>query len=407
MAELRNKTDVFRRIRQDFMQCREARGRLRIFLNKELDKYRRMYSFMQDATVLEYLTFVVGQSAEMQMQELKDPVPSDGKFWRAVFDYDPFKLAPNTHSDLHRYLRMKNLASVPLGLYGGYAKLELVRRVGALPNTETVRNLTELEYAATDSGAISYPDAHPSELVDEKSFRVKDSQDSRLRRFTSLGSVIHVRPDGSWEYTGHALVVDMGEGRGRHPWLVLASEWERASENAEGSFFDHAPAQVAIDDENQPGVLPGGKNRTVVGMIQPMVKSELNILQQFGDDFNFVVRRDPPARAYHPDNPARGPDLAHVMSWYWDPVREVEVCYYKDGKEYMTYDRETKVYTYPSLEKHRNSVAGEFGMFGQLASLEPGGCRSEEDIPTDEDMGPPVQERRISRGGMSSSETTY
>ena len=402
MAELRDKVGVFRRLEHDAKVSQEARGayRLRNFVNKELDKYRRKYSFMQNVTALDYLEFVVGQSAQQQMQELQDPVPTDSEFWRAVYEYKPFELAPNTHSKLYDYLRMKNLASVPLGMYGGYAQLELVRRMGALPNTETIQNLTNLEYAVTDSGAISYPDAHPSDLESDD-YRVRDKDDHRLRRFTSLGLVIHVKSEDSWEYTGHALVVDVGHGRGCHPWFVLASEWERESENAEGSFLDRAPARVAINDANQPGVLPGGQNRTVVGMVEPMDDINRHVLQQFGPGFKFYVKREPPARLYYPE-PTRGPDLAHIMTWYWDPVREVEVCYYKDGREYMAYDRKTKYYTYTGLKKHRHSVVGESGMFGLLTCMKTGGY-----IPLGEQMGPQMLVRKPTRGGDSSSVTTY
>ena len=405
MAELRDKFDVFRRISEDSLNSLEAQtmSGLKRFIRKQLDKYQARYPFMQNVTALEYLQHAVGQSAERQLQELKDPVPSDLQFWKAVFDYDPFKLAPGTHSDLFKYLRMKNLDSVPLGMYGGYAKLKLIRRMGALPDTETGKTVSKLKFAATDSGAISYPDAHPSELEDleDEGFQVQDSQDQRLRRFTSLGSVIHVQSNGSWGYTGHALVVDMGHGRGRQPWFVLASQWERETENVEGSFFDRAPAEVDINDSNQPGVLPGGQNRTVVGMVEPMRKSNLHILRQFGPDFQFLVRREPPDRAYYPD-PTRGPDLAYIMSWYWDPVREVEVCYYKDGREYMAYDLKTKYYTYTSFKIHRHSVAGESGMFGPLAAIKTG-----EDMSIEERMEPPMQEGSILHGGMSSSATTY
>ena len=345
MAEFRDKMDVFYRIHQDTKRNKEAQGpiKLGIFVNKELDKYRRRYAFMQNVTEEEYLLYVIRGSAYQQMEELQVPVPTDSQFWKAVYDYDPFKLAPNTHSDLYKYLSMKNLASVPLGMYGGSAKLELIRRMGALPNTETEQNLTDLDYATTDSGAISYyADAYPPEPVHEE-YRVQDRQGQRLRRFASLGSVIHVQPDGSWDYTGHALVIDMGAGRDRQPWFVLASEWERASENAEGGFFDRAPAHVALDDAEQAGVLPGGRNRTVVGMVRPMGESDVHVLQRFGPEFEFVMGRESTA------DPTRGPDLAHIMTWYWDPVREVEVCYSENGKEYMAYDRKTKYYTYPSV----------------------------------------------------------
>jgi hypothetical protein len=54
--------------------------------------------------------------------------------------------------------------------------------------------------------------------IKDKHRRVVDaSEDTKLRRFASLGWVIHVRPNGSWSKTGHALVMDMDKGRDRHP----------------------------------------------------------------------------------------------------------------------------------------------------------------------------------------------
>lgn len=159
MAEFRNKTDVFRRLWQD---CRDSKimgnpSELNKFVGRAMDEYRRTYSFMQSVTTLEFCQWRLEQRADQERQELNVPVPTDGQFWRAAYDHNPFNLAPHTHSDLHRYLTMKNLDSVPLGKYGGYADLELIRRMGALPNTETIRNHTKLEYAATDSGRNQLP----------------------------------------------------------------------------------------------------------------------------------------------------------------------------------------------------------------------------------------------------------
>lgn len=367
----RDRFDVFRLIAQAALYTRQACQSLEIydaFVEKEMEKYRRTYPFMRDVSSREYWTFKVERRAELQRQELAVPVPTAEQFWQAAYDFDPHNSTASTGSDLSRMLTMRNLPDIPLGNLGGTAKLALIPGMGALPNTEKEQGLTELRYAATDSGAISYPDAHPSELEDDD-FKVRASQDNRLRRFAALGWVIFVLPDGLWNKTGHVLVMDMDETRDRHPWFVLASEWPTDFEDANGDFTAYAPATVDRDDSTQPGVLPGGRNRTVVGKVVPMTQPrKVPILKRFGPHFNFLMEKPSGDRSYNP-NPARGPDLAHVMEWYWDPVKEHEVCYYKDGKEYMRYDRSTKYYTYPSLREHRYSVAGEAGMYGIMAIL--------------------------------------
>ena len=222
----------------------------------------------------------------------------------------------------------------------GHAELALIPGKGALPAIEE-DNVTKgkYSYAATDSGAIYYADGHPSEF--DPPYTQPESYSKRhLRRFVSLGWVIHIRTDGSWYKTGHALVLDMENGRDHQPWIVLASHWPVNNENHEGSFMVHADKRVARNDTTQPGVLPGGRNRTPVAMIESSDKT-VPVLKQFGSNFEFSVARFGGDRAYDRAG-NNGPDLAYVMEWYWDPIKEQEVSFDKDGEEYMRYDRKTK-----------------------------------------------------------------
>ena len=163
--------------------------------------------------------------------------------------------------------------------------------------------------------------------------------------------------------------MDLDETRDNHPWFVLASEWPSKEVNALGDSTICAPFSAFQHDSFQPGILPGGHNRTVLGKVLPMDgSSTLPVLKQFGPDFNFVIERPGGERSYNRE-PSRGPDLVRVMQWYWDPVEKEEVCYYGNGMEYMRYNPQTKYYSYPEMKRLRTAVIGEVGMFGMLAGM--------------------------------------
>jgi len=230
---------------------------------------RQTYPFMSDVTIIEYHRYFLRQGAQKKQEEIEQPKPTLEQFWNAAYNFDPLSTAASTVSDLQRILSRRNLESVPLGKYGGMnnARLELIPEIGALPTTDNVKGRISLHYEATDSGAISYPDGHLSEF-EESRFRIRSTEDRKLRRFASLGWVIRVDGD-CWVRTGHVLVMDMDVGRGRHPWFVLASEWPAEFEDVDGGFTIYAEARVDRDHSSQTGVLPNGKNRTPVARIVP------------------------------------------------------------------------------------------------------------------------------------------
>lgn len=207
--------------------------------------------------------------------------------------------------------------------------LKLIPAVGALPTSHIPNFSSPFEYAATDSGAISYPDGHPSEEtapLDPKDFSfegksvptIKAFQDDKLRRFASLGWVVQEDSQGLWKRTGHVLVMDMDDREVRHrqPWFVLASEWPSdGEETAEGDFVIHAEETVSRGDNTVAGVFPGDNNRTPICSIKPMHKSKNDrrvVLKQFGPDFQFEPVRLGGHRPVRP-SATEGPALAQVM----------------------------------------------------------------------------------------------
>lgn len=225
-------------------------------------------------------------------------------------------------------------------------ELKLIPGLAALPPIRE-EDPTDLHYAATDSGAIGYADARPGG-PDQQRQMVKSSEDTKLRRFASLGWVIHVRPNSSWSKNGHASVMDMDEGRDRHPRLVLASQWPSEFEDAEGNFTTYAEKRVLRGDATQPGVLPSGRDRIAIAKLRVNDEgsSQVPMLKRFGPGFEFEALRLGAGAEHGEESEMYGSDLAYVMHWYWDPAAEEEVCFSGDGEEYMMYNPRTKHYTY-------------------------------------------------------------
>ena len=307
----------------------------------------------------EHREFIEDKKQQAPVKAISQPTVE--QFWNAAYEYDPIgdPGSAGQETQLQKLLNYPEWDAIPLGKLLGQAKIALLPGKGALQATEK-ETITTLRYAATDAEGIAYSDRHPSEFRPHYT-KILSLERTRLRRFASLGWVIQIRDDDSWFRTGHVLVIDM-EGRGRQPWLVLASHWPADEETSDGSFVLHAQKKVFLCDSTQPGVLPGCRNRTPIGMIDSPNK-ELPILKQFGPDFNFGVVRFNGDRPYDTETNL-GPDLSHVMKWYWDPSANLEVCFDKYGKECMTFDRQTEKIEYLQLKEMGTTAGREVGMFG-------------------------------------------
>ena len=368
MSRPRTAQDVFTQISTSARQTRvifSPDATYENFVRNELEKARNCYSFMQGVTEKDYFFAVVSRRAQDKQRDQDRPVLTAAEFWDAALRFDPLS-RPEVETDLEKIFSDNRIDSIPLGKLKGLTKLELIPAIGALTTNQNSPG-TALRYAATDAGALYYPDGHPSDLRGSSEYQ--SSEKTKLRRFASLGWAIHVLPDGSWYKTGHVLVIDMEAGRDRQPWFVLASEWPTDEDKIiEDNFITYAPKEVLFNDFSQPGVLPGDRNRTPVARIEPFgeAANAVPVLKQFGPDFIFVARRYGSERIYRTANRTKGPALADVMEWYWDPSNNQEVCYDKHGREYMRYDRATKELWYPNLLLLRSSTIGEEGMFGTL-----------------------------------------
>ncbi|KAL8716184.1 MAG: hypothetical protein Q9220_000089 [cf. Caloplaca sp. 1 TL-2023] len=336
------------------------------FVGAELAIARTKYPFMQDITPHDFYDYLTDDVRRNAAAEQAKPLPiSASDFWQAAYDFDP--LGDSEASMLlTQYMMSGRAGPYTIGKLYGHTTLKLIPSVGSLlpEDMDDFEPPDDYDYAQCGCVAISYPDGHPAQET-----AITASEDDKLRRFMALGWVMGERY-GRWEKTGHVLVMDMDDRSVRHraPWMVLATEWPTdGEETASGYFTIYSEKEVARDDRFEPGVFPGDNNRTPICQIRPM---DLNpqvqdaiTLNQLGEDFNFMpVRLGGHRRATI--DPENGPALAWIMEWYHDPEKNEEVCYTKDGLEYMRYNPVNKSYTFPDFDKM--SFKGEHGFFGTL-----------------------------------------
>lgn len=345
------------------------------------------YPFLRGKTSTDFFHHHVRKSARAKQAANAGPPPTIEDFWKAAYEFDP--LGPNPSSEpsaLQKLLTTGRLGLIPLGKLYGSTMLKLLPRIGALPTSAMPDEEPAFDFAATDSGAISYPDGHPpgaippsqspdpatsSNLISNPIPRTRASTDDKLRRFASLGWVMQETSRDTWKKTGHVLVMDMDDRSLRHrqPWFVLASEWPTdGEETQEGDFTFYAQKRVLRNDRGVYGVFPGDNNRTPICAIWPYGRKPKEgevILKQFGENFIFEPARFGGHRFAKPSR--LGPSLARVMDWYWDPEAKQEVCYTEAGLEYMRYDRATGEYSFPDFS--RIEIGGEQGLFGELEDV--------------------------------------
>ncbi|KAL8834058.1 MAG: hypothetical protein Q9170_003950 [Blastenia crenularia] len=257
----------------------------------------------------------------------------------------------NNHDECNRLSDFINQsyfpANIELGKLNGETRLRLAPRQGLFDeDTDVFGNLSHANHLAA---AVSYEEGHPSEFA----YRlITPRRDAILRRFWEVGHIIMQTSCGSWEMSGHVMVMDLD--RDRRPWLILAKTWSTDDDEAREM---EAPDTVMKDDSDALGVFPGNNNRTTIAMMTPLQQSTAPhspLLLQMGVDFEFGLQRSGKAISKAAQRSPYGPSLAKVMTWFKRPNGQ-EVCFDENRKEYMTRNPSTGNYSYP------NPGIGAFG----------------------------------------------
>ncbi|KAL8975246.1 MAG: hypothetical protein Q9197_000549 [Variospora fuerteventurae] len=379
MRMMQSKEEVFMSIRENLFGV-NGQDNFEKLIQDQLAEAHSYHGWM-DATPEDFLWWSIERDAEeIQGRRINRP-PTAQQFWTAAYEYG------GANSEVVKMTTTGLAGPYPIGkLYGKYP-MKLMPTLSALPAHAIERSgwSAPFGFAPTDSGAISYPDGHPSGMWDpaymakfskgpmRTLFRAQD--DDKLRRFSELGWVLMKNAADVWEKTGHVLVIDMDDRdtRHRHPWLVLASEWPTdGEETGDGQFTIRAAKDVMRDDPTQLGVFPGDNNRTPICKIVPWdreMKEGERILEQLGEDFSFGAERKGGHRDWRKTD--KGPALARIMEWFWDPKAQEQVCYNKDGREWMRYIPQTQEYYFSIAESIESVIRldGELGFFGELHGM--------------------------------------
>ncbi|CAF9940954.1 MAG: hypothetical protein HETSPECPRED_002694 [Heterodermia speciosa] len=353
-------------------------------IDKEFERYAGL-PFMQGITASDWWTWLCAPHAVDRIDPVKKQADDRAlqttpqAFFEAAYAFNPSEPEqPARETELVKLTVTDLLRAIPLGKVYGDQMLYLVPRKNCLkPSNIAVQYLTAFPVAASDSAAISYPDGHPSEQYDERgsSIALKSETDSRLHRCWPLGYIAYLGEEGIHHRTGHILVMDMGLGRDHHPWIVLTSKWPGPDDDGDDGYGNLlAPAKARMDDESVRGIFRGDTRRTPVAKLVNLrgVTSEKPFMFQFGPDFSFGLSRKGGDKncvrtekflEYHPD-------LARVMTWYWDAKTKEEVCFDEDGKECKRYNPATGGYRDCKLDKiHPNQAIGMYGEFLDEAEL--------------------------------------
>ena len=346
-------------------------------VEKEFERYAGL-PFMQGITELDWWDWLhAPMEEEERMMKLAQKQADDRAlqstpeaFFKAAYAFNPSE--PARETELVKLVVTDMLRAIPLGKVYGDQMLYLVPRKNCLkPSKIAVPYLTPFPVAATGSAAISYPDGHPSEQYDERgsSIVLKSETDSRLHRCWPLGYIAYLGEKGIHHRTGHILVMDMGVGRNHHPWIVLTSQWPGPDEDGDDGYGNLlAPAKARMDDKRVRGIFRGDTRRTPVAKLVNLggVASQQPFMFQFGPDFSFGLSRKGGDKncvrtekflEYHPD-------LARVMTWYWDEKMKEEVCFNEDGQECKRYNPATGRYRDFNLDNiHPSQSMGMYGEF--------------------------------------------
>lgn len=275
-----------------------------------LNDAQRRYPHLQ-IDIGGYHSYHLGKYQEQRRQENSQPLYTAKDLFTTAYNWDP--MGPTGGRDWHEMLGSERFEKIIIGKFRGEESFGLIPAIGILESTKLPVGCSELELAYTDGGAISYVGGHPSE-AEHHTVKTSAPKKGTLRRFMSLGLMIRLDSTvkHGWERTEHVLVIDMDEGRHRHPWIVHASHWPDDRDEPDNTEFE-----TYAKDSDAYGVLPGTNNRTPIGRLHPDPRApppSPPMLLELGPDFEFGITRLGGGERSRV-RLGRGPNLANIMHW--------------------------------------------------------------------------------------------
>ncbi|KAL8647524.1 MAG: hypothetical protein Q9226_006394 [Calogaya cf. arnoldii] len=345
----------------DYMATDEGESTAR----RALDQAQHEYPDIAHLTWHDYVSYFVNKSEQERIKEKKSmPCYSLEDLWKFLH----ITQLQNSN-DADRWANFLNKSFFPeaidLGLLDGKTPLRLA------PGNFYFAHYGNYcppnhGYVATRQLAVEYQDRHAVEGAQYG----PNSDDGVLRQFKEVGCILAdkmgINGMNGWDRTGHVLVIDMGVGRNRHPWIILAREWELV----EGYEFEEkeAPQSIGKNDSEALGIFPGHRDRTTIARLVARSGTDRSnivpFLSRFGSNFNFSLDERGISGTM---DASRGPELARTMPWVrrLDAPGWQQVCYSDDFgiKEYLRCDARNQRFIYPqselgALEQQQTSQRG-------------------------------------------------
>ncbi len=167
MSQSRTPEEVFDKIEQDAgrYETQDPREHRR-WVKVQLAAAQEQYPFVRDKTSADYIHYHVRKDASEIEAANAGPPPSSKEFWNAAYASDPFDRKSSSEPDAPQNIFTSGrLGLITLGKVYGHTTLKLLPRIGALPTSEMPDEDPAFDFAATDSGAISYPDGPPPAAI--------------------------------------------------------------------------------------------------------------------------------------------------------------------------------------------------------------------------------------------------
>ena len=111
---------------------------------------------LRNMTLEEFYLYKIRVRDIKLQSAIADSIPTEEQFWQAAYDYPESKLVD--------YLASGRAGPIMIGKLYGETLLKLLPSIGVL-STAPLDPEPSLDFAATDSGAIYYPDGHPTEQI--------------------------------------------------------------------------------------------------------------------------------------------------------------------------------------------------------------------------------------------------
>ncbi|KAL8677630.1 MAG: hypothetical protein Q9186_005965 [Xanthomendoza sp. 1 TL-2023] len=199
MSQYRTKEEFFVALAREATKQGLLRGPMKTckaWVENQLREAERHFPYLQGTSAQMFFDYH-GSRIQRENRSIEaQSMPTSQQFWRAAYDFDPFGSSGKANDDLVKMIAWGRVEAPTIGRLFGTITLKLLPAIGALPAAPFPGGfIPPFHFSATDSGAISYPDGHPTEQILFRSYQepssskgVTDQKSGAQRRSSSTSS---------------------------------------------------------------------------------------------------------------------------------------------------------------------------------------------------------------------------